>query len=103
MFLSINLLLELSLFQTFHQQPFIFNTQVPTITDLRNPALKQRHWDSIETVLGRALSSEETPITLGLLNELDAFEHSEEIQEVSSQASSESSLEGILKKVSSLF
>lgn len=38
-------------------------------------------------------------LTLGLLNELDAFEHAEEIQEVSSQASSEASLEGILKKV----
>lgn len=65
---------------------------------MRNPALKSRHWDQIESVLGHTFTEEET-ITLGLLNDLDAFEHAEEIQEVSSQASSESSLEGILKKV----
>ena len=60
--------------------------------------MKQRHWDSIEAVLSHTFT-DESPITLGLLNELDAFEYAEEIQEVSSQASSESSLEGILKKV----
>jgi len=69
---------------------------------LRNPSLKQRHWDALESILGQSFN-EENPLTLGLLNNLDAFEHAEEIQEVASQASSESSLEGILKKVNGLF
>ena len=68
------------------------------MTDLRNPSLKQRHWDNIENVVNHHFSEEE-PLTLGLLVEIGAFEHSEEIQEVSSQASSEASLEGILRKV----
>lgn len=38
-------------------------------------------------------------MTLGLLIELEAFKHTEAIQEVSGQASSEASLEAILKKV----
>lgn len=41
-------------------------------------------------------------MTLGLLIELEAFKHTEAIQEVSGQASSEASLEAILKKASLL-
>ena len=68
------------------------------ITNLRNPALKQRHWDSIEQVFDYHFKEDE-PLTLGLLNNIDAFDHTEAIEEVSGQASSEASLEGILKKV----
>ena len=68
------------------------------IGDLRNPSLKARHWDMIEGVLGHQFTAEQ-PLNLGLLIQLDAFEKTEEIQEVSSQASSEASLETMLKKV----
>lgn len=68
---------------------------------MRNPSLKQRHWDGIEKVVDCTFKEDE-PITLGLLVEIGAFEHSEEIQEISAQASSEASLEGILKKVFAL-
>ena len=68
------------------------------MADLRNPSLKPRHWDAIENILNHHFT-EEAPLTFGLLVELDAFEFAEDIQEVSSQASSEASLEGILKKV----
>ena len=71
---------------------------MPTITDLRNPALKTRHWDQIETILSHRFSDDQQ-LDLGLLVELEAFNFIEEIQEVSSQASSEASLEVLLKKV----
>lgn len=74
-------------------------TQMPVITDLRNPTLKQRHWDVIEDVLNCHFSPEE-PLTLGRLVHINAFRHAERLQEISGQASSEASLEGILKKVS---
>lgn len=38
-------------------------------------------------------------MTMGKLVEIDAFQHAEAITEVSGQASSEASLEAILKKV----
>ena len=38
-------------------------------------------------------------MTLGRLVEIGAFKHSERLQEISGQASSEASLESILKKV----
>ena len=71
---------------------------MPVITNLRNPALKPRHWEHIQQIFGYHFTEEE-PLTLGLLNKIDAFDHTEAIEEVSGQASSEASLEGILKKV----
>ena len=68
------------------------------ITDLRNPTLKQRHWDIIENILDFKFTPEE-PLTLGKLTEINAFKNAEALQEVSGQASSEASLEAILKKV----
>ena len=68
------------------------------ITDLRNPSLKKRHWEVIYETLGYTPSPEE-PLTLGKLIEINAFEHTERLQEISGQASSEASLESILKKV----
>ena len=68
------------------------------ITDLRNPCLKQRHWDLIEGVLEYKFTPED-PLTLGKLTDINAFKHAETLQEISGQASSEASLESILKKV----
>ena len=68
------------------------------ITDLRNPSLKQRHWNLIEDIISHKFDPE-IPITLQQLTELKVFDHAEAIQEVSGQASSEASLEAILKKV----
>ena len=77
---------------------FFLSFQLPVITNLRNPALKPRHWEHIQQIFGYHFTEEE-PLTLGLLNKIDAFDHTEAIEEVSGQASSEASLEGILKKV----
>jgi dynein heavy chain len=60
--------------------------------------LKQRHWDVISEILEYEFSDEE-PLTLGKLSEINAFKSGEQLQEVSGQASSEASLEAILKKV----
>lgn len=69
------------------------------ITDLRNPSLKPRHWNQIEEIIQHRFDPQE-PLTLQRLVDLKAFEYGEAIREVSGQASSEASLEGILKKVS---
>ncbi|XP_065911794.1 dynein axonemal heavy chain 6-like [Dysidea avara] len=72
--------------------------KMPVITNLRNPSLKGRHWEQIEQIVSHKFSQEE-PLNLKLLTELNAFEHSEAIQEVSGQASAEAALETMLKKV----
>ncbi len=68
------------------------------ISDLRNPSLKPRHIEEIEMVLEFHFTPED-PMTLGKLEEIDAFRHTETVQEISGKASSEASLETILKKV----
>ncbi|EDV29711.1 uncharacterized protein TRIADDRAFT_18356 [Trichoplax adhaerens] len=72
--------------------------KLPVITNLHNPSLKPRHWDMIESTLNYRFTSE-NPLSLGLLDEIGAFDHTDEIIEISSQASSEASLETLLKKV----
>ncbi|KAJ8402442.1 hypothetical protein AAFF_G00369310 [Aldrovandia affinis] len=71
--------------------------KLPVISDLRNPALKARHWDMLERVVNASLV--EKPLTLACLQELNIFNFGAEILEVSGQASGEASLESILKKV----
>ena len=68
-------------------------------TDLRNPSLKSRHWNLIEEVIQHKFDPD-VPLTLTLLQELEILKYAEGIQEISGQASSEASLEAILKKVS---
>ena len=55
--------------------------QLPVITNLRNPVLKPRHWELIQQIFGYHFTEEE-PLTLGLLNKIDAFDHTEAIEEV---------------------
>ncbi|XP_065178852.1 dynein axonemal heavy chain 6-like [Sycon ciliatum] len=74
--------------------------KVSVIGDLRNPSLKGRHWDEIESILGQKIVGKDVaPLTLNRLEDLNAFEQTERIQEVAAKASSEASLEAILKKV----
>ncbi|KAJ3267030.1 Dynein heavy chain 6, axonemal [Chytriomyces hyalinus] len=75
-----------------------FRTMLPTMVDLRNPALKQRHWDKIQDALGKALVKDES-FTLGTLIHSKVFDFKEEISNVSSQAGSEAALEEMLVKV----
>ncbi|XP_063150960.1 dynein axonemal heavy chain 6 [Candoia aspera] len=73
--------------------------KLPVITDLRNPFLKPRHWAILEQIVGAQLIDVENPLTLERLTQINAFEYTQEIQDVSGQASGEASLEIILKKV----
>ena len=75
--------------------------RMTVITNLRNDSFKQRHWSKIEEVLGQPMPTEddERQLTLNLLDEWEAFEHTEEIEDISGQASGEAALEVMLKKV----
>ncbi|KAJ3183889.1 Dynein heavy chain 6, axonemal [Geranomyces variabilis] len=75
-----------------------YRTMYGTIVDLRNPALKGRHWEKIQDALGKALVRDET-FTLDKLIELRVFDFKDEISNISSQAGSESALEEMLGKV----
>ncbi|XP_022919976.1 dynein axonemal heavy chain 6 [Onthophagus taurus] len=72
--------------------------KMPVVTYLRNPSLKTRHWMKIENVLNHKFKADEV-ITLELLESLGCFGYPDELMEISGMASSEASLEILLKKV----
>lgn len=69
---------------------------------LRNPALKPRHWVKIEEILHTRFTPDMV-VTLKVLEDLQVFQHAEELMEVAGQASSEAGLEALLKKVKKSF
>ncbi|KAI9190457.1 hypothetical protein H9P43_001891 [Blastocladiella emersonii ATCC 22665] len=69
-----------------------------TIVDLRNPALKSRHWDKIQETIGKPIARDET-LTLAVLREANVFKFREEISGISAQAASEAALEEMLQKI----
>ncbi|ODM98966.1 Dynein heavy chain 6, axonemal [Orchesella cincta] len=71
--------------------------QLPWIGFLHNPTMKDRHWNALNKALGVNLTDEN--VTLKQLFDIGVQGFTELIQEVSSQASSEYSLEALLKKV----
>ncbi|KAI9363382.1 dynein heavy chain and region D6 of dynein motor-domain-containing protein [Zopfochytrium polystomum] len=75
-----------------------YRAMYSTIVDLRNPALKPRHWEKIQDAIGKAIVKDET-FTLATLLESRIFDFKEEIGNVSSQAGSEAALEEMLGKV----
>ncbi|KAI8620571.1 dynein heavy chain and region D6 of dynein motor-domain-containing protein [Chytriomyces sp. MP71] len=73
-----------------------------TIVDLRNPAMKARHWDKVQEILGHPIIRDEN-LTLERLMEQRVFEFKEDISNISGQASSESALEEMLSKIVKLW
>ncbi|XP_048507335.1 dynein axonemal heavy chain 6 [Athalia rosae] len=72
--------------------------KLPIIGYLRNPNLKSRHWQKIESLLNYKFTADE-PVTLGLLENLNVFSYPAQLMEIAAAASSEFGLELLLKKV----
>ncbi|GFO34548.1 dynein heavy chain 1, axonemal, partial [Plakobranchus ocellatus] len=79
-----------------------FKQGMPVITSLRNPSLRQRHWDEIQRIIGKSISRDKN-FTLGNLLEMNIFKHKEKIQEIATTASNEATLEQMLQKVIDLW
>ncbi|KAH9496161.1 Dynein heavy chain 6, axonemal [Bulinus truncatus] len=79
-----------------------FKQGMPVIVALRNPSLKPRHWDEIQKVINKVISREKN-FTLGNLLEMNIFKHKDKIQEISTTASNEATLELMLQKVIDLW
>jgi len=79
-----------------------FKAHLPIITWLRNPGLRQRHWDKISSILAPGRGSFLTPdldLTLSQILALDIQAHKSEIEEISATASKEYQLELQLDKM----
>lgn len=75
-----------------------FKQEMSIIAMLRNPNLKNHHWIKIEQILETKFPTNK-PLTLIMLKKLGVFKYGSEIMEVFGQASSEATLELMLKKI----
>ena len=78
----------------------LFKNTVPVITDLRNEALKDRHWEKIEAVIGQPVPrGDPEKFTFNTLLELKVMHFKEQLQIISTEATQEGLLEGMLNTV----
>lgn len=75
-----------------------FRFALPVVSDLRSPALKDRHWSQIHQALGFQMKGEKN-ITLGGLIEKNVMKHCDVISAIATSAQQEAVLEEMLKKV----
>ncbi|XP_053375273.1 dynein axonemal heavy chain 6-like isoform X4 [Mercenaria mercenaria] len=79
-----------------------FKQGMPVITSLRNQFLRPRHWQQIERLIGKSIGKDKS-FTLGSLLEMNIFKHKEKIQDISTTASNEATLENMLQKIVDLW
>ncbi|KAM4770854.1 dynein axonemal heavy chain 14 [Rhinophrynus dorsalis] len=75
-----------------------FKQSLPLVVALSNTCLLPRHLDVIQFTIGRAITKDKD-FTLGNLLELKIFHHKDKIIEISTTATNEATLEGMLNKV----
>ncbi|XP_069464806.1 dynein axonemal heavy chain 14 [Ambystoma mexicanum] len=91
-----------NILSTLKEHVMDFKQGLPVIVALRNPCLQQRHWDVIQYTIGRSITKDKS-FTLGNLLELKIFQHKDKISDISTTATSEATLEGMLNKVIDLW
>ncbi|XP_069857588.1 dynein axonemal heavy chain 2 isoform X5 [Dipodomys merriami] len=70
-----------------------FKRTMPLISDLRNPALRDRHWDQVRDEIQRDFDQESESFTLEQIVELGMDQHVEKIGEISASATKELAIE----------
>ncbi|CAH2255707.1 dynein heavy chain 14, axonemal [Pelobates cultripes] len=79
-----------------------FKQSLPIVVALRNPCLQNRHWETIHNTIGRLIIRDKN-FTLGNLLELKIAQHKNKIIDISTTATNEATLEGMLDKIISLW
>ncbi|XP_048221841.1 dynein axonemal heavy chain 2 isoform X1 [Perognathus longimembris pacificus] len=77
-----------------------FKRTMPLISDLRNPALRERHWDQVRDEIQRDFDQESESFTLEQIVELGMDQHVEKIGEISASATKELAIELGLQNIS---
>uniref|UniRef100_G1MEZ7 Dynein axonemal heavy chain 2 n=1 Tax=Ailuropoda melanoleuca TaxID=9646 RepID=G1MEZ7_AILME len=76
-----------------------FKRTMPLISDLRNPALRERHWDQVRDEIQREFDPESESFTLEQIVDLGMDQHVEKIGGISASATKELAIELALKNI----
>ncbi|MEE6524209.1 hypothetical protein FKM82_023559, partial [Ascaphus truei] len=80
-----------------------FKRTMPLIVDLRNPALRERHWNQVKQEIQRTFDQTADDFTLEKIVELGLDQHVEKINEISTAATKELSIEEALENISKIW
>lgn len=70
-----------------------FRRTLPLITDLKNPAMRSRHWRQVKDVLSREFDEMSEDFTLDAIADMQMQNFSEQISEISNTATMELEIE----------
>ena len=90
-----------SICDSLKQKIDTFKRTMPLIQDLRNPAMRPRHWDQLREEVQRPFDESSKEFTLELIIELGLEQYSEAIGEISAAASKELAIENALSAIAS--
>ena len=76
---------------------------MPLITDLKNDALRPRHWSQIQETVGQTFNHEEEKFTLELIIGFGFDSFAEDINAISGAASKELSIERAINAIAELW
>ena len=76
-----------------------FKKTMPLIMDLRNPAIRDRHWEQVMRECGETFDPHGDAFTLGRVTDLKLHLHDEFIAELSSNATKELAIENSLSTI----
>ncbi|KAL4710610.1 hypothetical protein ACJJTC_003246 [Scirpophaga incertulas] len=76
-----------------------FRRTLPLIGDLKNPCMRERHWDRIRTLMGVDFDQNSPEFKLELIMRLNFQVYAEEIAEISNAATMELNIENGLKVI----
>lgn len=73
-----------------------FRRTLPLIIDLKNPAMRERHWDKVKLIIGQDFDESSEEFTLSLIMKLGFQNYSDEISDISTTASMELTIEQVV-------
>ncbi|XP_060835340.1 dynein axonemal heavy chain 2-like [Rhopalosiphum padi] len=80
-----------------------FRKLLPVIEDLKNPAMKDRHWDEVRNVINEKLIEKSSDFTLKKLVEVKIQDYSEQISDISKKSTIELDLDNAIQNIKEIW
>ncbi|XP_025195967.1 dynein heavy chain 2, axonemal [Melanaphis sacchari] len=76
-----------------------FKRVLPLINDLKNPAMRNRHWDEVREAMTKYFDETDPGFTLELIMQMQMQKYGNQISEISSKATMELNIENSIKSI----
>lgn len=76
-----------------------FRRTLPLIADLKNPAMRSRHWNKVKKAVGVEFNESSTEFNLEAIYSMEFHKFSEDINEISNAATMELQIENGIKSI----